>query len=76
MVAMAEPGQLALQQHLITSYDVYPDQVLDWAIQLLFDSSPGTRPREVIVPGTFNDRGSTSSLKVKITHRPADQVII
>ncbi len=76
LVAMAQPGQLAdQQQQSITGYDVYPDHIVDWAIHLLFGHGPGQTPREVIVPGVFNDRGSTRSLS-RLPPEPQDQHIV
>ncbi len=59
LVGMTAPGRLILQQQSVTSYDVYPDQLLDWAIQMVLDAAPAIPPREVIVPGNLVDRGSS-----------------
>ena len=67
LAAMGQPGQLQIQQQSITGYEVQVDHVLDWAIQTLFESVPGERPRDAIVPGRFHDRGSTRSRAHKPT---------
>lgn len=76
LAALAQPGELATHQSLITSYEVYPDQILDWALQLLVDYAPGTPPRTVLVPGVFNDRGSTQSVSSAAWSQQFTQVVI
>lgn len=76
IAVLTTPGELAAQQELITSYDVYPDHLLDWAVQLLFDAAIHPEPREVLVPGVFNDRGSTGACRTPASPAPLADVVI
>ncbi len=62
LAAVLEPGESQGQERGITAYEVEADEVLEWVMRSLFDQSPGEPPREVLVPGTFRDRGSTHSV--------------
>ncbi|MCG3138637.1 MAG: hypothetical protein HJJLKODD_02503 [Phycisphaerae bacterium] len=71
--ASGEPGPL---QEAITSYDIYAEDLLDWAVQLLFESGPGVEPREIIVPGNLSDRGSTFPIAAPRIAQKVQHVIL
>jgi DNA-binding transcriptional regulator YhcF (GntR family) len=70
---MAEPGFGG--EINLNSYEVYSDQLVDWAVQLLLDASPGSIPRQVIVPGIFRDRGSALPSQSQPASRPQHAVL-
>ena len=37
------------------------NRIADWTVRLLLDSAPAQRPRQVIVPGSVVQRGSTAA---------------
>ncbi len=57
MAAMALPHETHLPMGL-TCYEIDTGVILDWAVRLVVDAAPGDDPREVIVPGTFQERGT------------------
>jgi len=61
MTVLPEAGQDGLEELAMTSYEVDPERVLDWSVQLLLEASPGSQPREVLIPGRLIDRGSVQS---------------
>ncbi len=62
LTSIIEPGEVETPQQALTGYDVEPDHIVDWVLELLFAQETGRSPREVIVPGAFRDRGSTRSV--------------
>ncbi|MCP4249458.1 MAG: substrate-binding domain-containing protein, partial [bacterium] len=60
ITALPRPGETGLEEKSITTYDVAPDRVLQWATELLITAHPGEPPRTVIVPGELKDRGSAA----------------
>lgn len=60
ITALPKPGETGLEEKPITTYEVAPDRVLQWATELLITAHPGEPPRTVIVPGELKDRGSAA----------------
>lgn len=57
LACMLEPGDDSAERENVTSYDLAPQCLAQWAARLLIESRPGQRPAEIIVPGTVNVRG-------------------
>lgn len=60
LAVMARPGHRVAVQESLTSYDVPAEKIVENSVQLLLDCVPGSQPREMIVPGSFNFRHSTA----------------
>jgi LacI family transcriptional regulator len=62
MTLLPEAGQDGLDELALTSYEVDPERVLEWSVQLLLEATPGSQPREIFIPGQLVDRGSVKAL--------------
>ena len=65
MTVLPEAGQDGLEELAITSYEVDPERILLWSVQLLLEAAPGSQPREILVPGRLVDRGSVKPVSAE-----------
>jgi DNA-binding LacI/PurR family transcriptional regulator len=71
---VTEPGINAAESLCVTSYDVDPRRIAEWAVRLLLESRPGQRPLEILVVGDLRVRASAgprSNRKTARTRPPA-----
>ncbi len=61
VVAVVEPGQSFEPGARLTSYEVDINRIAEWTVRLLLETAPAQRPRQVIIPGTVVQRGSTAA---------------
>jgi DNA-binding transcriptional regulator YhcF (GntR family) len=61
LACVTEPGDGAGERYGVTSYEVDPQRIAEWAARLLDESRAGDRPREILVVGDVRVRGDQPS---------------
>ncbi|HKQ48315.1 MAG TPA: GntR family transcriptional regulator [Phycisphaerae bacterium] len=70
LAGVTEPGDGAADRLSVTSYEVRPQRIAEWAARLLVESRQGERPLEILIVGDVKIRESHRSPVGPVAARP------
>lgn len=71
LACVTEPGDGGGDRFCITSYEVNPQRIAEWAARLLLESRPGQRPLEILIVGEVKVRESHRHPQAAGASRPS-----